>query len=230
MAQMLYVTDVGSYFRELVDEPSGGFMENALAQKWLEIGHNHYNQFVSTADPERFFQSHSMTLTNAFEFDLNGVLLGSAATAATRMASLIRVVELDQTTLRPNFYFYPVASREQLDSWDSCDGSGRVLLAARKLYFSHRVTADCRIDYVPVPNVDWSKTAPADTEFIDDVIQFHDMIALYGALQYFASAGYSSPEIEQLLLVRQQQFKSTLQRSRSLNAARYVQNDDAWGW
>ena len=228
MAQLLYVENVADYFRELVDEPSQGFMPDALAQTWLEMGFDQYHQMMTEADPERFIEARPYTVSNIRSLNLNGTILGPAATAP-RLLKLVRVTRLDQTTNLPEFYFYPVASREQLDTFDGYGQSGKVLLAGTYLHFDIVVDGVIEVGYVAQSQVDWSKTAPGDNEWIDDQIQWHDLIALYAALQYFASAGYDSPQIMQLLAVRQQAYKSSLQRGRSLNAARYVHNDDPYG-
>jgi hypothetical protein len=224
-ANILYAEQVMSYFRELVDEPDQGFMTTAIAQTWLQVGYDHYYNFMTLADPERFIESSAQTFVNAREFDLNGVLLGAAA--PNRMLQLVRVVKLDAVTNIPNMYLYPVSSREQLDS--STDYPA-VLLSAKKLHFSSDQDGSYRIDYVPLSGVDWNATAVGNNEWIDDLIDFHDIIALYAALQYFASAGFANPQIEQLLLLRQQAFKSQLQRGRNVNAARYVHDDSPFGW
>jgi hypothetical protein len=226
-ANLLYVENVATYFRELVDEPDQGFMSEAVAQTWLQVGFDQYHNFMTTADPERFIASSPQTFVNAFEFDLDNVLLGLAA--PNRMSQLVRVVRLDPVSSRPNYYLYPVASREQLDSLNS--GFGMVLLSAKKLHFSEAQDGSYRIDYIPVSTVDWALTAPGNNEWIDDNIQWHDMIGLYAALQYSASAGFTNEQVVMLLQVRQAAFKSFLQRGRSINAARYVQDDDPYsGW
>jgi len=226
MAVLLYAENVAEYFRELVDEPDSGFMTDAIAQTWLQVGFDHYYNFMTLADPERFIASSAQTFAGVREFDLDGVLLGAAA--PNRLLQLVRVVRIDTTTNVPNLYLYPVASREQLDSKQFDYPS--VLLSAKKLYFSSPLDGSYRIDYVPVSTVNWQAIAPGNNEWIDDLIPFHDIIALYSALQYQASSGFSNPQIEQLLLVRQQSFKNQLQRSRSVNAARYVHDDNPYGW
>ncbi len=228
MPNLLYVEDVMTYFRELVDAPDQGFMTDLIAQQWLQIGFDHYYNFMTLADPERFIKSYAATLTNVFELDLDGALLGSAAPAAQRMLQLVRVVRLDVSTGRPNQYMYPVASREQLDSCAS--EYDMVLLSARKLYFNVAQNGSYSVDYIPMSTVNWALSATGNNEFIDDLIPFHDIIALYSALQYYASAGFENPQVDKLLVVRQQAFKSQLQRGRNVNAARYVQDDSPYNW
>lgn len=224
MAALLYVRDVANYFRQLTDDPDLGFLSDALASSWLAIGHDHYYQFVTDSDPERHTTSLAVSLANAIEYDLNGVVLGPAA-LGPRLLQLSRVTRLDSTG-RPVSYLRPVSSQEELASWDA--RGPKVLLQGTKLRFSAELTGDFSVDYVPVPNVDWGKTAPADSEWIDDLLPWHDMIALFAALQYRASDNAPNEEIAQLLQVRQQQFMAHLQRGRAVNASRFVHDEDPW--
>jgi len=224
MAILEYVEDVALYFRELTDEPDQGFMTDAVAQTWLQIGYDHYYQYMVNADPERFIATHLMTLADVRTYSLSGILLGAAA--PNRLYQLVRVVNINTATGQIGTYMYPVSSREELDSIER--SFNMVLLSAEALFFSANQSGDYRIDYVPVSQVDWTQTTVGDNEWIDDLIPFHDMIALYAALQYFASAGYSNPLVEQLIVVRQQAYKAHLQRSRSINAARYVHDDNPY--
>jgi hypothetical protein len=229
MAVLTYVTNVADYFRELVDEPSQGFMTDAIVHTWLQAGFDQYHNMLTEADPERFILTVPFVVSNVRSINLATVIMGPAVTSP-RMYKLVRVVKLDTATNLPDHYYYPVASREQLDSYDGFFQGGKVLLANTTLHFDTVVDGTIRVDYVGQSATDWTKTAPADTEWIDDLISWHDLIALYAALQYFASAGFDNPQIVQLLNLRQQAYKSSLQRGRSINAARYVHDDDAYGW
>lgn len=229
MAVLTNVTQVADYFRQLTDDPDLGFLSDVLAQTWLQIGYSHYYQFIVDSDPERHVAAHTMTLTNAVEFDLNGILLGPAA--PNRMLQLIRVVKLNSAGNQPSSFLLPVSSREELSTYTP-DASGwvtgKVLLSNTKLYFNYEQTGDYAIEYIPVPTVDWTKTAPVDTEWIDDLIPWHDMIALYAALNYRAADNAPNEEIAQLLQVRQKQFLAHLQRGRNINASRFVHVEDPW--
>lgn len=223
MSTLLFVDQIADYFVDLIDEPDETFATTALMQSWLELGYWQYWQLVTDQNPERFAAQHTMTLTNASEYDLNGVLLGAAA--PNRMLQLLRIVRVNSNGVVTE-HLHPKSNFEQLDTYQL--GQVGFTIQARKIYFSAEITGDFRIDYIPVPTVDWTRTTSGDNEFVDDMINFHDLIALFAAQQYFAADNQPNPMIDRLLLTRQKAFLDHIQRGRNVTANRFVQDEDPW--
>jgi hypothetical protein len=223
MATLLFVENVADYFRNLIDEPSKTFVDDAIIQSWLAIGADNYYQFITDQNPERFAAQHTATLANAREYDLTGILLGAAA--PNRMLQLLRVVRVDASG-KINQHFQGCNNIDQLDTQEF--GIVRYTMQNTKLLFSADITGSIRLDYIPVSTVDWTKTASGDSEFIDDLIPFHDLIALYAAMQYFAADNQPNPMIERLLVARQKAFANHIARGELVNANRFVQMEDPW--
>jgi hypothetical protein len=222
MANMLYVKDVATYLRQLIDEPDGTFVTDAMLQSWMEIGHTQYYQLVTGQNPERFVASTNIAVSGT-SFDLNGVLVGSAAPA--RMLNILRIAKVAPNGL----VSYLLRGTNSLEQLQSPSGFGAAFtMQGTTLYFSAELNDTYRLDYIPMPTIDWSKFAPADNEFIDDLVQFHDMIALYAAEQYFAADAQPNPMIGALLGARSAAFTSYVARGRDINASRFVHVEDPW--
>jgi hypothetical protein len=112
MANMLYVKDVATYLRQLIDEPDGTFVTDAMLQSWMEIGHTQYYQLVTGQNPERFVASTNIAVSGT-SFDLNGVLVGSAAPA--RMLNILRIAKVAPNGL-VSYLLRGTNSLEQLQS------------------------------------------------------------------------------------------------------------------
>jgi hypothetical protein len=222
MANLLFVEDVAAYMRLLIDEPDDTFVTSAILQSWLRIGYNRYYQFVTDQNPERFVLTQALPLAGVSEYDLNGILLGAAA--PRRLLQIHRVVKVDTNGLITQM-FKGKNSIEELVT--PTYGTVAYVLQGTKLYFSAVLNDTYRIDYIPMTLIDWSKLT-AGSEWIDDLVQFHDLIALYAAQQYFAADNQPNPMIESLLITRQKDFNNHLTRGRDLNANRFVQEEDPW--
>jgi hypothetical protein len=74
------------------------------------------------------------------------------------------------------------------------DDTGAVYCFVRDaLFFAGPVSQTVGVFYVPYPSkpenatgIDWSKTGALDNEYIDDFPQFHKLIALVAAKEYYA--------------------------------------------
>jgi hypothetical protein len=94
--------------------------------------------------------------------------------------------------------------------------------------FSHRITGDINVAYVPDSDVSWDPAAPS--AYVDDLGLFHDLIALYAYKQYaIADAAENVPLLRQLV-AREEALENYLTH-RSVGSPNYVNNvtsTDSW--
>ena len=197
---MLYATEVAEFFRTLIDENDSTFINDNDVKTFLELGYAEFRQFISDIDPQFFVSTHTAAVSGK-EYDLNNILLGEFPTG-DRLAQIIRVVVMSGTNVRN--VLEPVYSYESLVS--SPGWSTRYMLQARRLHFSGNINNTIRIEYIPLSLVDWSLIAPGDTEFIDDMLQFHDLIALFACRSYFQTDGAINTATEMQITNRKAQL------------------------
>jgi hypothetical protein len=232
-----YVRQVSDYFRKIVDESDNTFMSNADAAQWLEIGYDEFRFFVSDIDPQQYHKVFTTPVITTNEYDLAlpivgppayDAILGPNAVDAGRMQQLLRVTTINTgTTPNVGVVLEPVYSYESLVS-SGHTWRNKYILQGTKLLFSYTPAMAFRIEYIPVSSVDWTKQGSADTEWIDDNIQFHDIIALNAAKSYMMADGASSKQIESQLIQRNSQLREFLARGRSIPASRYVCDEDMY--
>jgi hypothetical protein len=111
---------------------------------------------------------------------------------------LFGVYFLDPATMNIRQILNGVGSLQELYSSSTglrgLDDTGAVYCLVRDaLFFAGPVSQTVGVFYVPYPSkpenatgIDWSKTGALDNEYIDDFPQFHKLIALVAAKEYYA--------------------------------------------
>lgn len=240
-ANFKYVYQVTEYFRKIVDESDNTFMSDADAAQYLEVAYDEFRFFVSDVDPNQYHKVVTTPVITLNEFDLAVVslpfnpILGSLAADADRMQQMVRVTTVAQGTTPPVGTIYePVYSYESLIS-PGYTWPNKYLLQGTKLLFQQVPSAALRIEYIPQSVVDWTNlnqtvppAPPPNAEWIDDMIQFHDVIALMAAKSYMMVDGAGSSQIERQLTQRGNQLKEFLTRGRLVPANRYVASDSPY--
>ena len=219
---LIYATNIATLFRTLIDENDSTFIDDADIQSFLSLGYDEFRQFVSDIDPQFYTETHSAAVSGK-EYDLNNVLLGTTPTGV-RLAQIIRIVSLSGSNVKN--ILDPVYSYESLVSPGGY--STKYMLQARKLHFSGTINETIRIEYIPLSTVNWALIGPLDTEFVDDMIQFHDLIALFACRTYFQTDGAINPATERQIESRKQQLIDFVERGRVRGANRYVGQDDPY--
>lgn len=227
----LYVDQVADYFRKIVDESDNTFLSDTDIAQYLEIGYDQFRYYVSDIDPQQY---HEVYLTPAAvttnELDLDNILLGPLVPAANkRLQQIIRVTTYSAGNSPPiGNILEPVYSYESLIGMGYYSFPNKYMLQGRKLLFAGIPSNQLRIEYIPQSTVDWTKQTSGDNEFIDDLIQYHDVIALMAARQYQMVDGATSVEIERQIAIRQSNLTDFLTRGRLVPANRFVQNDSPY--
>jgi len=201
--------DVAALFRRYMDEPDQTFVDDAQVVTWLSLAYDDFRSVVIDMAPYVYAQEHVVTLASARTLDLAGVLLGSAAPAATRLYQLVDIYRVASATDTDNVVSRLVPS---LNLKSAYDGRADYVLKGAVVSFSDEYTGVLRVDYVPEQNINWTTgIVPGSGEYIDDLNRFHDIIALTAYLQY---AIVDSAENQQLLALfsrRQRQLKEYLE-------------------
>tara|TARA_R100000654_G_scaffold74750_1_gene109922 strand:- start:62 stop:751 length:690 start_codon:yes stop_codon:yes gene_type:complete len=189
----VYVEEVRALFDQYIDEPDLTFLTVAQRRNALARGYDSFRQVVIDGDHWAYNKTQDFAIGSASEIDLSAsapALLGSAATPANKLLRLRRIAILDDQGSIWQFVesvrtLDPVLPRANLGQWQ--DMPTQCALVGAKLLFSRKLQATVRLYYLPGATVLWNRDSAGDNEFIDDYDQFHKLIAMYAARDYYAT-------------------------------------------
>tara|TARA_R100001510_G_scaffold56721_1_gene62878 strand:- start:17 stop:706 length:690 start_codon:yes stop_codon:yes gene_type:complete len=189
----VYVEEVRALFDQYIDEPDLTFLTVAQRRNALARGYDSFRQVVIDGDHWAYNKTQDYAIASTAEIDLSTAapaLLGATATPANKMLRLRRIAILDDQNNIWQFVenvrtLDPVLPRAFLDQWQ--DAPTQCALVNTKLLFSRNLQATVRLYYLPGATVDWTKDTAGDNEFVDDYDQFHKLIAMYAARDYYAT-------------------------------------------
>lgn len=181
------VKDAYDYLRLLMDEADDTFVTPPQVQQMLRLGEAKYRRLIGQIEPSILATSIVIQIpSGSTQYDLatgTPSCLG-ANPSAPRLQKLMSVRACD---INSNDIYELEGAGTFQDQAINQSGpflnSGRYRLEGTVLYVGMR-PLKCRIVYVPVSQTDWTKIAPSDNAFIDDLEEWHDLIALYGWEQY----------------------------------------------
>lgn len=207
----MYVEEVRSLFDQYIDEPDLTFLTVAQRRNALARGYDSFRQVVIDGDHWAYNKTQDYTLGSVAELDLTTSappLLGASAAAGNKLVRLRRVAVLDDLNNIWQFVeavrtLDPVLPRAYIDQWQ--DQPTRYALVGNKLLFSRNLQATCRLYYLPSSTVNWNQDLPGDNEFIDDYDQFHKLIAMYAARDYYATRDAEVHQKLQMQIVTEEQ-------------------------
>lgn len=102
----------------------------------------------------------------------------------------------------------------------------RYWLDGKILRFSVPVSGQIQIWYLPTNTIDWNAAiAPGANKFVDNLTQFHDIIALLAAEQYYIQQAQPNQMLELQLRRRTDKMMEFFAQSRSGKASRYVNEE-----
>jgi hypothetical protein len=228
---LLYVDEVYDLFRRYVDESKKTFMTDAAAQQYLSIAYDEFRKMVTQYDPMFYAVSQTYNPGGAYQLDLTATvpaIMGSTA-GANRLSKLISVSQPDPVTAEPMYFYLPMnAPGNSPDAYNS-----GYYLRGTVLHFTGPVSTSVRLDYVPVQSVDWTKiTTTPPRQFIDELVEYHDLIALIACRQYFIIDGMESNEISKQIQSKLTDLRDYLASGRDMQArTRMIHNVDyTSGW
>jgi len=219
--------EIKQLFKDFTDEADTTFITAANVELYCQIGYDQFRRKVSEYDP--FFYTQTFTFdvssgninlsTQAPVEEAAVFLLGSGATPTAphgKMSQLIRVGIQTSSNRLPDYWMAGATSEEDL-----INAVRTYLLKGQTLHFGEEsLSTTVRLDYVPVQNIAGGWAAAA--AFIDDLSEFHDLIALYAYGNYAIRDGAPNPIVDAQLLRREQALISYLSHGRSQEAANHV--------
>ena len=180
-------TEVYNFFRSLIDEDDTTFLTQPQAVTMLSEAYSEFRDLVVSIQPDVYTKQAFITLSNSDVYDLtvadsvtntiflsSGPLLAETATDGSKLHRLVRIAAIDNTTSNQASYFLTPKNSVELLCGDDYARQGN------SIYFGYKYTDTFRMEFVPYHNVDFGVT----NAFIDNLDQFHPLIALMAAKYY----------------------------------------------
>ena len=202
--------EIYNFFRSLIDEDDTTFLTEDQANTMLKEAYSEFRDIVNTIEPDVYSTQDFITLQNTDVYDLtiadplNGnKYLGATATNGKRIARLVRIGTVDsQASNKIQFWLTPVPNVEDL-SGDDYARQGN------KIVFGYEYNRTFRMEYVPHHTATFG---PAGGAFLDDLDQFHPLIALIAAKYYEIRDGAESAALERRRREKIKELKTWLTR------------------
>lgn len=224
----MYVHEVAQMLRDLADDPDQTFFSDTNLVAALQQGYREFRNLVFKAAPEVYETSYSLNVSGP-SAALAGVLFGATPTQ-TRCLRITRIERVSDTSASATFQglLEPASSRANLySSWVI----PRWTLQGTTLLFSGSLTQALRIVYLPADTVNWTAgIITGSNVYIDDLQDFHDLIALLAYKQYAIKDFALNPVLAEQLRIRLQDFSSFLTAGRTGDADRWVSSEDEGWW
>lgn len=218
------VYQVSNYYQAILDDSDGSDLDPAAIAMHLERGEAEYRRMVSAASPLTFRALQSFAVgSDNYDLALVGnpvVLMGAGPLAPANAQRIARINMLSLGAITPGSRptrINPAKSWEdfqQQAEGGSWTAGGSWILDGTILRFTGTISTTANLDYLPVSNVDWTQQAtpvpPALGTWIDDLVEWHDLIALFGAQHYLIHVAREDPRIAALLARRLVDFRRYL--------------------
>ena len=221
----MYVEEIAEYFRYLADEPDKSFLSDARVAASLRIAYNQFREMVVKQTQEVYEKTYTFT-PNGFFTDLNGILFGATPSEG---AVAERMCRISFTNTNQGFaaFLSPAGSMEQLMTIS--DYKTKWFLQGTVLRYNYSLNNQLQLTYIPESTVNWAAgMVPSSHVFLDNLGQWHDIIALLAYKQYAIADYVDNPVLQQQLAQRIHDFDAFLSRGRSGDASKYVRDEDAF--
>ena len=191
------VSQIASLFRSYTDEPDATFLTDANVSTYLTQGYNQFRSFVSSIDPSIYTETADLVFNGTDSYNLSGgtvSLLGNVISVGkNRLVQIQSLVNVTGGVEGIGVIYEAVTSISALDQ-----ASNAYFLEGTTIRLDRNLTGTLRITYTPEQSPTlWSNVAA--TTFVDDLVMFHDMIALYAYAQYaIRDNAQNAPLIAQL--------------------------------
>ena len=226
--------EIAALTRLYINDPDQVLLSQANLAQFLSSYYN--GPYRMTVDPEVFERSYTTTLSNTLDLNLLGTLFSNNTVTATEPVCqrITRVLVRNQPGAQPLYLLRPATSYETLKqyAYNGFPYNGlwpqSYWLDGTILRFSTPITATIDIVYLPQATINWQTAIqPGAPVFVDNLEQFHDVIALGAAKAYYIANGFPNPVLFQEYESRYNDMKAFFVESRSGKASRQVQTD---GW
>jgi hypothetical protein len=187
----MYVDQISLLYRQFCDEQDTTFMTATDRQNALRNAYEDFRKFVADRDPFFYSKTVDFTVANANFYALNAaptIIMGPGAAAGSRLLRPICLAILSDTGNEIAFLsrIGTVKGVRPLNLGVlEYSGSYWLNSGTRTLYFDSAVDSSLRLWYMPNQNVDWTKETSGDNEYVDDLDDFHDIIAMLAVNNYY---------------------------------------------
>jgi len=205
-------TEVYNFFRSLIDEDDETFLTEAQAVTMLSEAYSEFRDLVVSIQPDVYTKQAFITLTNSDVYDLtaqdsvtNIRFLSTASDAAnsdSKLHRLVRIAAIDNTTSNQASYFLTPKNSVELLCGDDYARQGN------NICFGYKYTDTFRMEFVPYHNVEFDTV----NGFIDNLDQFHPLIALMAAKYYEVRDNAENTALERRRQEKIKELKTWLTR------------------
>lgn len=211
---------VEEYFQSLIQESDQSFLSYAMQSQLLAQGYNEFRTLVNSYD-KNFYATNVTITPGGSSYDLadvaNPVRLYGATPTHARMSQLVSLADPETGSPYSGSIWRGVASRRALLNSGDGDGYRRYFLQGTVLYFPTNPSSVV-IRYIPVSTLVWAVPAVANV-FIDDLVEFHELIALYAARRYYAIDASTNTRFDLEISIRESNLSLFMTQKRMLDAS-----------
>lgn len=207
----MLVYEIAEYFRDIVQEPDTSFLTDTTVTRLLRNSYREFRGIVKKQIPDYYATSVAIT-PSGYTYDLADianpvVLLGPPSTLTGPRLSRILSLAYEG----PNGYLLQGVTDPR--ALELSDGSAYMLSGSTLRFFSPN-PGTLTLVYDPVESVDWTAlaepVAPAVGVFVDDMVEYHDLIALLAARRYMVLDASVNPALPSELATRLRELEDFL--------------------
>lgn len=211
----MLVPEIAKMFRQLADESDKVWLSKPDVTMWLKLAYEEFRRPIIKADESIYAEYVAFTFpANTQSYDLGGTvnpirLLGPSVFPLfrKRLLKMHTIAKMQADGIHSEYYLTAAHSPRDVEGLlPHTYPSTTYFLSGTTLYFGAPVEGIYVIGYTPESTVDWSKQASTDTEWVDDMTGFHDLIAYNAAALYQARDGAINPAVAQIRAERKQEL------------------------
>lgn len=220
--------EVAELFKQYVDDADATFMSNDDAVMFLNQGYREFYSMVAENDSNFYVARavyvnvNSKTLnlaTVAATLPIGAFIAGAGVTATTKRLYRLMRVSACETNGDVRYYLNPCRSLVELRN-----DTNRYMLRGNELLFSE-VRDNALLEYVGIEDSKFTLaniSTSAGGIFIDDLVQFHDLISLLACKHYMIKDFASNNVLVEQLQIRMRAIQEYLSTGRSFSAQNMV--------
>ena len=201
------VGEVNALYQRLIGETDRTFETEAIIKADLGQGYRRMRGTVRSYDAYYYAKQVNISVGGAvYDANVGG---GSAVTFYGHDAGPPVVTPTHPTTRILNLFVLgsngvPVNSLKEIKSIHELEGApSGYFLTGGKFYFANNKSQTYAVQYEPKFG-GWASADLTSEAYIDDLDDFHDLIALYAAEYYYSRVQGSNMKLEQLRMRREQ--------------------------
>jgi hypothetical protein len=230
------IAQIATYFRQLCDEPNKTFLTDTDVSRYLQTAYEQFREYATQSDPktyaERLTIGINLSGVNTLDLTANPIVPGGASailgnTAWTNNRAMLRlldVMNVDNNTGLVSVIFQGAGSYNELYVPD-LNKAPSYFLNGTTLYFSNPISGRLDIEYIRQADLTTFSNLAATT-YIDNLVPYHDIIAILAYRSYAMRDGALAPAVEAQLGLRLNDLKEYVQTGRQRRGNNHVVVED----